>query len=278
MPEETITVGKYRFTIKENELRFGDRIFSKTFKIGGDYDDCVNLAYIYRDGIPIEAKLPHLMYEPECAVGAHLERGTGSELMIKTLIRYGYNKIQNINLFYFDDMSSIDCIEKNMSELPPRKAKKPLKLSMLSIAYNSETWYEKHFNATMRDKTKYTKYREKVKFLEDKTVKESFERFLEIAQPPVEQIEKLEKYYKSATTYRQFFKNIPFEERCMMLLPWLENFMMYYLRDVYSDLGWEININEMDKKKGGHKNKTRRLKRLYPKSYKMINYVHYSTF
>ncbi len=278
MSEEIITVGKYRFKIKENELRYGDRIFSKTFKLGGYYDDCVNLSYIYRDGIPIEAKLPHLLYEPECALDTHLERGTGSELMIKTLLRYGHNKINNINIFYFDDMSSIDCIEKNITEPLPRKSKKPLKLSMLSIAYNSETWYEKHFNATMRNKTKYMQYREKIKFLEDKNAKEPYERFLEIAQPPIEQLSLLEKYYKTATTYRQFFKNIPFEERCMILLSWLENFIMYYVGDVYSDLGWEININEMDKKKGGNYNKTRKAKRLYPKKYKMINYVHYSTF
>jgi hypothetical protein len=276
--ETIIKIGKYRFKISENILQYGGNIFSHTFKIGGSYNDCVNLSYSYNNGNPISAKLPHLMYEPECSIDSDLERGIGSELLIKTLLRYAYKKIKNVNIFYFDDMSHIDCMEKNLSKSPPRKPQRPLKLSYFSIAYNDMTWYEKHFNAKMSDKDKYNNYLTKIQFLKDNKSKETFERFLEITTPPIEQIAQLKEYYEPAETYRDFFNNIPYKERCSILLPWLSNFMNYYLKDVYSDNGWEIDINTMDNKRGGiYKNRKKihnNTRKLYTKSkYKIINYT-----
>jgi hypothetical protein len=270
---EIINTGKYNFKIIENTINYNNKIFSKTFKLGGDYEDCINISYIYKNGNPVEAKIPHLLYEPECAVGTYLGKGE-SERMIKTLLRYTSNKIPIITKFYFDDMSHIDCLEKNMTTMPPRKNKKPLKLSLLSIAYNSKTWYEKHFNATMEDNEKYLKYRKAVDFLEQETVKEPFERFIEIARPPKEQIEYLKELYTPAKTYRDFFNNIPFKDRCLILLPWLEHFMMHYLRNIYSDNNWVIDVTTMDNMKGG-RNKTRKTKRYYPSKYKIIQYREY---
>lgn len=273
-PEITlIKVGKYTFKVIENKLEYNGNIFSYTFKIGGDYEDCVNLSYTYKNGKPISAKLPHLMYEPECTVGSDLEKGIGSGLIIKTLLRYAHNKIKDVNIFYFDDMSHIDCKEKNLTKPPPRKHQMPLKLAYLSIAYNSKTWYEKHFNATMTDKEKYIKYKQKLEFLTKISDKVEFNRFLEISKPPIEQLTKLNKYYESAKTYREFFNNIPFIERCELLLPWLGNFIQHYLQDVYTDTGWEININTMENKNGGFKKSSKRkTRKLYPSKYKIINY------
>lgn len=271
--ETIIKVGKYQFKVIENKFQYGGNIFSHTFKIGGDYEDCVNLSYTYNNGKPISAKLPHLMYEPECTIGSDLEKGIGSELIIKTLLRYAYNKIKDINIFSFDDMSHIDCKEKNLSTSPPRKHQIPLKLSYFSIAYNSKTWYEKHFNAKMTNKEIYNKYKERIKFLVEPAEKVEFKRFLEISKPPVEQIILLTKYYEQAKTYREFFNNIPYKDRCELLLPWLTNFMQYYLKDVYSDYGWEIDINTMDNKNGGFKKSNKqKTRKLYPSKYKIINY------
>ena len=278
-PEEILVkVGKYTFKIVENTLEYDGKIFSRTFKIGGDYNDCVNISYMYRDSVPVSAKLPHLMYEPECAIGSQLERGLGSELIIKTALKYAHDKIKEINIFEFDDMSHIDCIKKDLSKLPPRRPVRPLKLAYFSIVYNDMTWYEKHFNAKMINKDTYAKYRDKLKFLKDE--KEPFERFLEIASPPILQIPQLKEYYSTGKTYRDFFNNIPYKERCEILLPWLNNFMSYYLKDVYSDRGWEINIDEMDRMRGGSqlkktKSKTRKL---YPSKYKLINYIELHNF
>ncbi len=273
-PEITlIKVGKYTFKVIEKKCMYDGNIISHTFKIGGDYEDCVNLSYTYKNGKPISAKLPHLMYEPECTVSSDLEKGIGSELIIKTLLRYAHNKIKDVSIFYFDDMSHIDCKEKNLTKLPPRKHQLPLKLSYLSIAYNSKTWYEKHFNAIMTNKELYRKYKEKLEFLTNISDKIEFIRFLEISKPPIEQYEILKKYYEPAKTYREFFNNIPFKDRCELLLPWLSNFIQYYLNDVYTDNGWEIDIHTMDNKNGGFKKTSKRkTRKLYPSKYKIINF------
>jgi hypothetical protein len=273
--EEHIKIGGYTFKIIENSMEYNNTIFSRTFKIGGDYEDCVNLSYTYSNGKPQTAKLPHLMYEPECAIGKELQRGGGSELMIKTLIKYAHKKIPEVNIFEFDDMSNIDCVEKDVSKPPPRKPIRPLKLSYFSIAYNGLTWYEKHFNAKMKDLDKYTKYRERIHFLTDTISKVEFVRFLEIAKPPLSQIEQLKLWYESAKTYREFFNLIPFEDRCNILFSWLDNFMSYYLHDVFTDRYWYIDVRDMDLKKGG-KRQTR--KRLYPSKYKLIHYESIHSF
>uniref|UniRef100_A0A6C0DY63 Uncharacterized protein n=1 Tax=viral metagenome TaxID=1070528 RepID=A0A6C0DY63_9ZZZZ len=274
IPEETIIkVGKYTFNVIERKSLYDGNIISHTFKIGGDYKDCVNLSYTYKNGKPISAKLPHLMYEPECTVGSDLEKGIGSEVLIKTLLRYAHNKIKDVDIFYFDDMSHIDCKEKNLLKSPPRKPQSPLKLAYFSIVYNSKTWYEKHFNATMTNKAIYNKYKEKLSFLTSTSEKVDFIRFLEISTPPPEQYEILKKYYNTSKTYRDFFNSVPYKDRCELLLPWLHNFILFYLSDVYIDNGWEININTMDIKNGGFKKSSKRkTHKLYPSKYKIINY------
>jgi hypothetical protein len=271
--EEIVNNGKYKFKIYENIISYEGKIFSRTFKIGGDYDDCVNLSYSYLNGIPVSAKLPHLMYEPECAIDTTLQRGEGSVQLIKTLLNHAYKKINEIYLFEFEDMSSIDCVEKDLSKLPPRKQIKPLNLAYLSIAYNGMTWYEKYFNATMIDKNKYAKYKSRLLFLTEESEKVDFYRFLEIAKPPVEQIPFIKPLYDSSKTYREFFNKIPFNDRCNILFQWLSNFLLFYIQDVYSEKGWVININEMDNKIGGNRNfRKRKTRRLFPSRYKLIHY------
>jgi len=277
MSEEIINIGGYRFKIIENKMIYGgNRIISHTFKIGGDYDNCISVSYKYdMNNNPISAKIPHALYEPECSVGSNLERGPGTILMLKTLLQYTYKKIPQITIFNFDDMSHIDCIPKDLSKPPPRSSLKPLSLSHLSIAYKSKTWYEEYFNAKMINPTAYTKYRESLQFLESSTTKPDFIEFLQIAQPPKEQYTYLESIYNSSATYRDFFKKIPKEKRCEILLPWLVQFIDYYLKNVFSTGGWYINVKEMNTMKGGKRNETRKSRKIYPSKYRIINYKEY---
>jgi hypothetical protein len=253
---EEIHIGKYSFKITETKFQYGDRIISHTFKIGGNYDNCISISYTYQDNKPISAKIPHAQYEPECSIGSTLEKGEGTTLMLKTLLRYAHNKIKQVTIFHFDDMSHIDCVDKVMSKSIPRTPTMPLNLSYFSLAYNSETWYERHFNAKMSDKEKYAKYKEKRKFLTDPEQKPPFVEFLEIAQPPEDQYEYLETLYNKSATYRVFFDSIPRATRCKVLYPWLTTFMEYYLKDVFSNYGWEIDVTEMNTK-GGRRTRRR---------------------
>ena len=250
---EIIKKGKYTFRLKKNIQEFRERILIHTYKIGGDYDDCINISYIYdNNNKPIKAKIPHLLYEPECSVSSKLDRGGGTELMIKTIIEYAYKDVPSINIFEFTDNSHIDCIEKDLSQPPPRKSIRPLNLSFFSIAYHSYTWYELHFNAEMIDTIKYKNYRKKVKFLTDPTMKPEFSDFLKIIKGSIESIEQisyLEKLYNKSETYRNFFEAIPKSKRCDILFSWLTTFMKYYIGDYFSDKDWFIDVNTMNNPK-----------------------------
>lgn len=263
-----VKAGKYNFKITEKRMAFGDRIISHTFKIGGDYDNCISVSYTYNNNKPVSAKIPHALYEPECSVGSDLEKGAGTIIMLKTLLKYVYSKIPTVQTFTFEDMSNIDCIDKDMSKPIPRSPTKPLNLAYFSLAYNSETWYEKHFNARMSNKTKYTKYKERLDFLTNPSKKMEFVHFLEIVKPDQEQYIYLESIYNKSTTYRDFFELIPKTKRCDILYNWLSSFMEYYLKDVYSQYDWEMDITEINNtsRGGGRKSEP------YPSKYRLIEY------
>jgi hypothetical protein len=270
---EFVKVGKYEFKISESIKSYNDRIISHTFKIGGIYDNCIGVSYTYNYmNKPISAKIPHALYEPECSTGSNLEKGEGTIIMLKSLLNYVYNKIPSVNNFIFDDMSHIDCVEKDMSKKPPRSPTKPLNLAYFSIAYHGKTWYEKNFNAKMKDINKYNKYRERLEFLTDPSKKVDYIDFLRIARPNSELFPYLEKIYNNSKTYRDFFEAIPKSKRCDILYSWLVTFMEYYLRDVYSNYDWVIDVNTMNNISGGSKKKS------YSGKYKLISHKRMDMF
>jgi hypothetical protein len=205
------------------------------------YGDCINISYKYKNNIPIKAMLPHLLYEPECAVGGFLDI---TEDMIKTAILYAYNDVKTIPIFEFEDDSNIDCATQS----PPRKLTKPLNLAFFHIAYHGSTWYEARFNAKMMDPEKHKKYKKSLEFLTDPSKKPEFKFFLEIIEnkhaEDSPQLINLEKYYNKSLTYRKFFEAIPKEERCNILYEWLDTFMKYYI--FYDNRDWFIDSRRIN--------------------------------
>jgi hypothetical protein len=260
-----VKASSYSFNIKRSIRSYNGSILMHTYTLGGDYDKCVTISYKYKNNIPVEATIPHLLYEPECSIGSTLERGGGSEIMIKTFLRHAHGEVPTINYFKFDDMSKIDCLPKNMSKSPVRKLEKPVNLAFFSIAYHGHTWYELRFNAEMINKEQYKKYRDSLSFLTEPEKKVTFERFLEIAQPPLEQISVLEPLYNSTETYRDFFNSIPKRNRCDLLYHWLTTFMKSYIGDIYTETNWVINVNTMDSNLSRGGGYTRRRRRGGPK-------------
>lgn len=251
---DIIKSGKYIFNVKREIMEYNNTVFARTYQIGGDYSNCVNISYKYSNNAPISVSIPHLLSEPECTIGSNLERGSGTEKMIKEAIKYAYNDVPSLPIFTFDDNSHIDCIEKSRNNTPPRKLKKPLSLSMFSIAYYGKTWYELRFNASMTDSNRYTEYRKRVSFLTEPHAKAPFIKFLEIARPKEDTIPYLENIYNKSSTYREFFETIPKEKRCNVLYGWLTTFIMHYLSNTYTDKGWQIDVRTMNK---GNNNKTK---------------------
>jgi hypothetical protein len=255
MTTETIDVGKYRFNIKDNiSTNEEGLVYNRNFQIGAKYTDCVNVSITYDiRGKAISAKIPTLVYNEECSSGVPLDRGEGTILMIKTILRYIKNKIPEINEFVFEDKSNIECATDE-EKYQKRKRKPgtyayPFVLYYFSIAFNCVTWYEKHFNAYQKDLKQHSEYRIRVKeLLKDEKIKPSFNEFLLIAQPPMKYLEELKSLYEKSNTYGDFFNSIPKDDRCRLVREWLPTFMEHYLKGVFKNKDWVIDVRKMDEK------------------------------
>jgi hypothetical protein len=245
------TVGKYRYKIIDNTLSLREQIYSRTVKIGGNYPDCVSISITYNsDNKPESAYIPYIMYDPECSFDVALDRGQGSITMIKTLFDYIHHNLPAINEINFEDKSNIECATEEEIAKGSRFKKKgtnvyPIPLYYFSIAFNGETWYEKHFNARQKDIHKRMAYKEKINYvlhsIELKT-SISFLQFLQIAIPPIEVIDELEKYFNNSATFGELFQMIPKKDRCRLVRDWISVFMYYYLQDVFDNKNWIIEI------------------------------------
>ena len=243
--EKTIQIqsGKYIFQIEENTQMRDEDILYTAIKIGGNYLDCVSIFINYNNNKPLNANMPHAMYDEKCAI-THLDKGDGSRIMIKTILEYIKQNYPTIKEIKYDDMSSIECAtDEELSQATNRKRGthlKPMSLYNLSIAYNGQTWYEKYFGA--KKVKKHEKYRERVTTLLQ-TKPPHFNDFLKITRAPEKLWDELFKFYEGAKTYSDFFHSIPKPERCQLLRPWIDEFMKHYLDDVFSNSGWIIPMS-----------------------------------
>jgi hypothetical protein len=247
-----VTSGPYTFQIIDNTLFSRDKteIYSRNFKIGGTYPDCVNISVIYENNKPIDACMPILLSDSECSFVRPLEKGGGAITMIKTLLDYVHTQLPSLTYIKFDDKSSIECATEEELKKGSRFRKKgtyvrPIPLYYFSILFNGKTWYEKYFNATQKDKVRHQQYRKRIdEFLyssEFKT-KISFDRFVTLFDKREEEMIELQQYYHSANNFSDFFQSIPKHERCRLVGPWIDQFMKYILKDVFYNEDWMIQL------------------------------------
>jgi hypothetical protein len=272
MTEEIlINEGKYRFKIVSNQLKNKDgEIYCYSFKIGGNYSDCVNVSISYDSmGKPIYAKIPTLVYDTECSLTSPLDRGKGTITMIKTLLRHINTQIPEINKFIFEDKSNIECGTEEEQRQKRHCKRDPIALYYFSIAFNGITWYEKNFNAYQKDITVHKLYRKRIKdLLENSEMKPSFNEFLRIAQPQTKYLNELQLLYDKSITYGNFFNSMQKDDRCRLVRGWLPTFMGYYLDDVFKNSDWIIDVHKMDNTQnmnqyGGTRKKGQKIKSYY---------------
>ena len=286
--------GKYTFFITNNIETWNGVITGINYKIGGNIRDCVNISVQFDNNVAVSASIPHAMYDEECSLYEPLGRGEGSIIMIKTLLMHIKSLHPELKKIRFDDMSSIECatdedLEKNRSK-PIKKGTNlvpnpsatafvfpsftvafgfgslQIPLYYLSIAYNGESWYEKYFCAVQEDTTKQNAYRVRVnKMLYDITEKPTeYIDFLKITKVPMNIRAELENFYTKSKTYSEFFYLIPKQDRCRLLRPWIKEFMNYYLKGVFSNFDWEIQLSNI---RGGSLSKTRKKQNKGEKKY-----------
>lgn len=252
-----IAVGPYRFTIVDTLQQYGDRILGRTFKMGGTYPDCVNVSIRYDGQKPVSASIPHVLGDPECSKGVPLDRGGGSVLMIKALLRHIHQEIPTLTRFKFDDMSHIECgtEEEQRSRRNPKKGSyaKPIPLNYFSIAFNGYTWYEKNFNATYMDDAHHAAYRARVKSFLTEEKLPPFADFLQGLSNPsalldqTELLREVEAGYAQASTFQGLFDSLPKARRCAHARAWLISFVAERLKGVFSHYDWFMDVTTMDR-------------------------------
>ena len=269
-----VTSGSYKFQIIDNTLFSRDKteIYSRNFKIGGTYPDCVNISVIYENNKPVDATIPILLSDTECSFIRPLEKGTGAIIMIKTLLNYVYTQLPTLTHIKFDDKSNIECATEEELKKGSRFRKKgtyvkPMPLYYFSILFNGETWYEKHFNAKQKDEVRHQQYRKRVtEFLYSPEFKTNikFDRFVSLFDKREEEMTELYQYYNNANNFNDFFQSIPKQHRCRLVGPCIEQFMKFILKDVFYNENWIIQF-PLEKTGGNNKirNKSNKTRKYY---------------
>lgn len=247
-----VTSGPYKFQIIDNTLfsRDNTEIYCRNFKIGGTYPDCVNISIIYENNKPVDASMPILLSDTDCAFNRPLEKGGGAIMMIKTLLNYVYKQVPTLTHIKFDDKSMIECATEEELKKGSRFRKKgtyvnPMPLYYFSILFNGQTWYEKYFNAKLEDTVRYQQYRTRVtELLYSSELKKNmhFDRFVSLFGNKEEEMTELYQYYTNANNFNDFFQSIPKQHRCRLVRPWIEQFMKFILKDVFSNYNWTIHF------------------------------------
>ena len=226
-----VTSGPYQFQIIDNTLysRDNTQIYSRNFILEGEHPDCVNISVIYENNKPVYASMPILLSDTEYSF---VRRAI---LVIKILLQYISTQLPTLTHIRFYDKSSIECATEE--EIIP--------LYYFSIAFNGQTWYEKHFNATQKDEVRHQEYRKKVdEFLYSPDFKANmgFDKFVSLFDKREEEMSELYQYYNNTNNFNDFFQSIPKQHRCRLVGPWIEQFMKFILKDVFYNEHWIIHL------------------------------------
>ena len=251
-PTKTVVQsGRYKFQITDNTLSYGGQIYARNFKIGGIGSDCVNVSISYKDNAPVHASIPYVVHDPMCSIDMPLDNGRGTIVMMKTLLNHIHVEMPIITEVKFEDKSNIECatdveIRKKGSRFrKPGTHVYPIPLYYFSIAFNGETWYEKHFNARQKDSKKQAAYKTRINTLLNVPETKSaipFLDFCSLSNLPLEIADELSEYYERATTFGRFFQSIPKTDRCRLVRDWVGTFMSSQLEGVFDNTDWVIEL------------------------------------
>jgi hypothetical protein len=232
----------YRVTIKEATYYYYVTIGGKnTFhNVPVVINECACIElFIYKDGA---STLSQVYSEPECTVDSIIH-GNGGETvdMIKSTLQL-CQLLFGVNEFMFRDASEIECNVKDMSKPIGKRITKPFSLTHLSIINKCKTWYEVHFNATIKDPTEQNKYINSLAILN-----EPMNITLDtIARDPSarltdEQRAELELYFSSSKTWIQFLRSVPKEKQCE-LLDWTHSYLDRLMNFHPREHDWVIQL------------------------------------
>lgn len=222
-------------------------IMSHNFKIGGE-ENCIELDINYIKNNPISGHLTMVEYSPKCAVGATMDKGGGTRIMLNALFEHIHEIFPGIKQIFFEDMSKIDCAtdeERSKSRnLKSRSLVKPIDLARFSIAFNGTTWYEKYFGARLSDNIQHETYRDAVNSMLN------HKPSLEELNIPSEIFEEILEYYTATITLSELLNIIPHVDRCKHARAWIIKYVVKILGGKFNHDGWAIDLPVMSMRGG----------------------------
>jgi hypothetical protein len=234
---------KHIFKATINTISQGDRVYYHTIKIGGVYDDCVNLTVsVNVDGSPEPiVRLGHIESYPDCAYSTFLMKGEGAD-MLRASLQFIVLIFPSIRSFKFEDASKIECgITKN------RKLEKPLSLAHLHLVVHGKSWYEDKFNAyLLNDITRAHFEKLKEKLSDSINIPYDVIKF----RIPESARGAFRPYYEAyiGKSWIELFRSIPRSEHCALFFNWLPNFIEDIIfKNKFPTEDWMIDIDKMPK-------------------------------
>jgi hypothetical protein len=238
MSTETIKSGKYTFQLTEDVEYYDGEIYYKMYKITGNIKDCIEISvnYFNKQQNP-EATFINLAYDPKCSKGVDLDKGNGSRIMVKAAISHIARKNPLVKEFNFQDSSEIDCTE-SLSKL---RRNNKISLFYFSMAFNEQTWYEKHFGARQKTSAKHERYRQRLNsILHSPELKPTYRHLREKVMVDADVMN--ETTYNTHSTLSEVFESIPQVERCNHASNWIVGIMEILMKSYVKNDGWIIPV------------------------------------
>jgi hypothetical protein len=209
--------------------------------------------------------------ENEVSENTYIDHSFGTELLNEILkhIQTTYPYIRYISL---NDTSYIPCNRKLNDELD---------LLTYSIALYGKTWYERRFNAYLKNKNAQQRYVDTIKNYSSPEFKQTFDfntflntHLMNTSEYTYEFVKKnysmLEDIFNSSNTFPDFFlgiqKYIPRDKKCVFYKFWLEEFITKYVKyerewtfTLTPSVGGRRDTNYRNTKRRRHRKKYKRV-------------------
>ena len=242
-------VATYFLSVHKQSVR--DEPFIDILLIGGTKKGCIKVVVnvnktLFSKEEYETAFVSNVDYDPKCNITNNLEKGGGTKNMFTTMLFFIKKSYPHVKLIGLEDYSKFDC--DNNTEVP---------LNLHSVAFYGKSWYERSWNAYIRNETRRYEYAQDITSF--KTEKKVIQEQLEYILMTSEHHDELLELYKEANTTEIFFKQILIKygrfKSCDIVQPWIVPFMAFQLSNNYfASERWTIDLDKHNVRKNTNNN------------------------
>ena len=220
-------VGDFKITVNDHINYETMEKIGITIGVGGMKDTCV---FIVVPNDQNTAKLHNVRIRGlTCEVNGKIIRGDKTIHMVNLAFTILKEEAPNVKYVYLDDSSEFPCTTDNGKFIG-------VSLALYELAFHRSTWYERHFNSTLKNET-----------LKQLYTKDGFTNL----KNPVFNFkhaklnEELMPIYERTTTWKEFFDELyRMDGKCKLLIPWYKEALKNIMGGVsFDNQDWIIDLN-----------------------------------